>query len=112
MIFYKSNFHFSSSARMIKKITTLLLAVACAQLTTIAQTPRTYTSSEILQQVKKLNVLGSVLYIAAHPDDENTRLLAYLANERNYSLPGALTVPNNFLAGLMILVFAKHRKKR
>jgi LmbE family N-acetylglucosaminyl deacetylase len=82
MIFYKSNFHFSSSARMIKKITTLLLAVACAQLTTIAQTPRTYTSSEILQQVKKLNVLGSVLYIAAHPDDENTRLLAYLANEK------------------------------
>jgi LmbE family N-acetylglucosaminyl deacetylase len=49
-----------------------------------AQTPRTYTSSEILQQVKKLNVLGAVLYIAAHPDDENTRLLAYLANEKLY----------------------------
>src|SRR3982751_985350 len=45
-----------------------------------AQTPRSYTSSEILLQTKKLNVLGSVLYIAAHPDDENTRLLAYLAN--------------------------------
>ena len=27
-------------------------------------------------------MLGSVLYIAAHPDDENTRLIAYLANER------------------------------
>jgi hypothetical protein len=53
------------------------------QLTT-AQTPKTYTSSEILLQVKKLNVLGSVLYIAAHPDDENTRLLAYLANEKLY----------------------------
>lgn len=49
-----------------------------------AQTPKTYTSSEILQQLKKLNVLGSVLYIAAHPDDENTRLLAYLANEKLY----------------------------
>ncbi|MGC4104234.1 PIG-L family deacetylase [Ferruginibacter sp.] len=49
-----------------------------------AQTPRTYTSSEILLQLKKLNVLGSVLYIAAHPDDENTRLLAYLANEKLY----------------------------
>ena len=35
-------------------------------------------------QLKKLNVLGSVLYIAAHPDDENTRLLAYLANEKLY----------------------------
>lgn len=49
-----------------------------------AQTPRSYTSSEILLQLKKLNVLGSVLYIAAHPDDENTRLLAYLANEKLY----------------------------
>lgn len=49
-----------------------------------AQTPKTYTSSEILSQLKKLNVLGSVLYVAAHPDDENTRLLAYLANEKLY----------------------------
>jgi LmbE family N-acetylglucosaminyl deacetylase len=48
------------------------------------QTPKSYTSSEILQNIKKLNVLGSVLYIAAHPDDENTRLLGYLANEKLY----------------------------
>jgi LmbE family N-acetylglucosaminyl deacetylase len=47
-----------------------------------AQTPKTYTSSEILLGLKKLNVLGSVMYLAAHPDDENTRLIAYLANER------------------------------
>ncbi|MCW3075932.1 MAG: hypothetical protein JWO32_541 [Bacteroidetes bacterium] len=39
-------------------------------------------SSEIILNLKKLNTLGSVLYIAAHPDDENTRLLAYLAKER------------------------------
>ncbi len=39
-------------------------------------------SAEILQGLEKLNTVGSVLYIAAHPDDENTRLLAYLANER------------------------------
>ncbi|GAB3808907.1 hypothetical protein GCM10028819_48950 [Spirosoma humi] len=37
---------------------------------------------EILSNLKKLNVLGSVLYIAAHPDDENTLLLSYLAKER------------------------------
>ncbi len=49
-----------------------------------AQTPKSYTSAEILLQLKKLNVLGSVLYVAAHPDDENTRLLAYLANEKLY----------------------------
>ncbi|HEX8516835.1 MAG TPA: PIG-L family deacetylase [Bacteroidia bacterium] len=41
-------------------------------------------SAEILQGLKKLNTVGSVLYIAAHPDDENTRLLAYLANERKF----------------------------
>jgi len=49
-----------------------------------AQTPATYSSSEILLGLKKLKVIGSVLYVAAHPDDENTRLLAYLAKERLY----------------------------
>lgn len=38
----------------------------------------------IEQNFQNLNVLGSVLYVAAHPDDENTRLLAYLAQERYY----------------------------
>ena len=38
----------------------------------------------IQQNLKKFEVLGSVLYIAAHPDDENTRLLAYLAQEKHY----------------------------
>ncbi|MEO6719068.1 MAG: PIG-L family deacetylase [Ferruginibacter sp.] len=62
----------------------LVLFTIIQSLIALAQTPRTYTSSEILLQIKKLNVLGSVLYIAAHPDDENTRLLAYLANEKLY----------------------------
>lgn len=39
------------------------------------------TSAEILEGIKKLNVLGSVLYIAAHPDDENTRLISYLSKD-------------------------------
>jgi len=34
--------------------------------------------------IRKLNVLGSVLYLAAHPDDENTRLLAYFSKDRMY----------------------------
>ena len=62
----------------------LLLFIVGYSFIAIAQTPKTYTSSEILLQLKKLNVLGSVLYIAAHPDDENTRLLGYLANEKLY----------------------------
>ncbi len=39
------------------------------------------SSSQILNDLKKLNVLGNVLYWAAHPDDENTRLIAYFSNE-------------------------------
>lgn len=50
----------------------------------ISQTPSSYTSADILLQLKKLNTLGSVLYIAAHPDDENTRLLSYLSKEKLY----------------------------
>ncbi len=39
------------------------------------------SGSAILLKLKKLNVLGSVLYVAAHPDDENTRAIAYFAND-------------------------------
>lgn len=40
--------------------------------------------AEIARSLEKLNVLGSVLYLAAHPDDENTRLITYYANEEKY----------------------------
>ena len=66
------------------KIIRLLCIGLFIYVNAISQTPKSYTSSEILLQLKKLNVLGSVLYVAAHPDDENTRLLAYLANEKLY----------------------------
>ena len=49
-----------------------------------AQQPVTYNSSDIYLQLQKLNVLGCVLYIAAHPDDENTRLLAFFSKEKMY----------------------------
>jgi len=47
-----------------------------------AQPPQSWTSADMYQAIKKLNVLGSVLYIAAHPDDENTRLITYLSKDR------------------------------
>ncbi|HCT22870.1 MAG TPA: PIG-L family deacetylase, partial [Chitinophagaceae bacterium] len=67
---------------MVRKL--LLGFVLLLHLSVFAQKPVGYSSAEIYQQIKKLQVLGSVLYIAAHPDDENTRLLAYLARERQY----------------------------
>ncbi len=69
---------------MFRKSITAFLIFTFSFLIVSSQAPRSYTSSEILLQLKKLNVLGSVLYIAAHPDDENTRLLAYLANKKLY----------------------------
>ena len=45
-----------------------------------AQAPDRPTSGELHAAIQKLGVLGSALYIAAHPDDENTRMIAYLAN--------------------------------
>ena len=65
---------------MLKKIH---LAFICffISLGAIAQHPQKPNASEIYQAIKKLNFLGSVLYVAAHPDDENTRLISYMANQ-------------------------------
>ncbi|OIQ30478.1 MAG: LmbE family protein [Bacteroidetes bacterium MedPE-SWsnd-G2] len=46
-----------------------------------AQAPVKPSTSEIFESVQKLNFLGSVLYLAAHPDDENTRLISYMSNQ-------------------------------
>jgi LmbE family N-acetylglucosaminyl deacetylase len=40
------------------------------------------SSAEIYHELQKLKVVGNVLYFAAHPDDENTRLIAWLENEK------------------------------
>ena len=45
----------------------------------IAQQPDV---AQVKQKLKKLNVLGSVLYVAAHPDDENTRIISFMANDK------------------------------
>lgn len=62
----------------------IVLFVYCQLPAAFAQAPQSWTSAEMYQALKKLNVLGSVLYIAAHPDDENTRLIAYLSKDKLY----------------------------
>ena len=62
-----------------KKILLLIAITNC-----ITAYTQQWHSATILHQLHKAQVHASVLYIAAHPDDENTRLLAYLANERKY----------------------------
>jgi hypothetical protein len=39
-------------------------------------------SVDIYNDLKKLNFLGSIIYMAAHPDDENTALLSYFSNQK------------------------------
>ncbi len=55
---------------------------------TCAQTPSAGVQSPpgvaILQDLRSFRELGTVLYIAAHPDDENNQFLAYLARGRYY----------------------------
>ena len=48
--------------------------------TLTSQTPKNSSTTDIYHSIEKLNFLGTALYIAAHPDDENTRLIAYLSN--------------------------------
>lgn len=40
-------------------------------------------SGHILRDLEKIKTLGSILYFAAHPDDENTALLAYLSQHES-----------------------------
>lgn len=59
----------------------LSLALVCFGTGTWAASP-TKDSAELQLALDKLQVLGSVLYIAAHPDDENTAALAYFSKGR------------------------------
>lgn len=65
-----------------------VLFVLCSWLLLLATSTsaqlRTLSSSEIYDKIQRLPILGSVLYFAAHPDDENTLLLSWLANEKKY----------------------------
>ncbi|MCF2443927.1 PIG-L family deacetylase [Dyadobacter sp. CY345] len=63
----------------------LWLGYGAVQRVCWAQMPAKPSSSKILQDIKKLNVLGNVLYMAAHPDDENTNFIAFMANEKLYN---------------------------
>ncbi len=63
-----------------QKILRLFLVLFTLSISVQAQQPSKPNASEIHESIKKLNFLGSVLYVAAHPDDENTRLISYMSN--------------------------------
>ncbi|MCU7616261.1 PIG-L family deacetylase [Chryseobacterium sp. PBS4-4] len=67
---------------MFKKVITVFIlgfySVFC-----LGQQVRPSKSSEIYRELKTLKNIPKVLYLAAHPDDENTGLLSWLINEQN-----------------------------
>jgi LmbE family N-acetylglucosaminyl deacetylase len=64
----------------VNRLVTFLATLLATTFTLNAQIPQKPTSGEMHADIQKLQVLGSALYMAAHPDDENTRLIAYLSN--------------------------------
>jgi LmbE family N-acetylglucosaminyl deacetylase len=69
------------SVRSIRKIV-LVFVILFLAVKADCQRPKRYNSSDIQLKLQKLKVLGNVLYVAAHPDDENTAIITYFANER------------------------------
>ena len=57
-----------------------LILGACASAT--AAPPRGLSAGEIQLGIRRLGVVGRVLFVAAHPDDENTHLLAWAVSEK------------------------------
>jgi LmbE family N-acetylglucosaminyl deacetylase len=64
-------------------ILALFIFYKCSN-TIIAQPDQLKNAGELQLALEKLDVLGSVLYIAAHPDDENTALMAYFSKGKKY----------------------------
>src|SRR5262245_34217605 len=50
----------------------------------VGQAAKPPSDATILQELRSFATLGSVLYVAAHPDDENTQVITYLARGRGY----------------------------
>ena len=65
-----------------RKIITALLITGTAAITH-AQQVRSASSEKIYHELAQMQHLVNVLYVAAHPDDENTRLLAWLVNDKD-----------------------------
>ncbi len=64
------------------KITTTLLALIIGISVFAQVSPTQRNAVEVQHAIEKLRTVGSVLYIAAHTDDEHTRMITYFANER------------------------------
>lgn len=67
----------------VMKKAAILLFVILFSLPAVSQQVRPADSRQIYHELNQLKQLTSVLYFAAHPDDENTRMLTWLVNEKH-----------------------------
>ncbi len=76
----------SAAGRVLRpaSVRALVAAVGALLVSPIAAAPAPVPAPEILQEMRSFREFGSVLYVAAHPDDENTQLITYLARGRGY----------------------------
>ncbi len=65
-----------------RKISLLILLLLPILLS--AQYKQDYSQAEIREQIEKLGTAATILYVAAHPDDENTSLISYFSNKEHY----------------------------
>ncbi len=61
-----------------------ILFIGCFIHLSNAQYNQEYSSADIMHNLQKLQYTTRVLYVAAHPDDENTRLISFLANDKKF----------------------------
>lgn len=68
-----------------RKSALLFIALLLSGLTATAQEQflqRPPDAAEVHRKMQKLGVLSTVMYMAAHPDDENTRLISWFSRQR------------------------------
>jgi LmbE family N-acetylglucosaminyl deacetylase len=82
----KATLLFDGSGHRLRRLVFFLTAGACllSGSPDRSQAAEPLSAPAILQRMRSFRQMGSVLYIAAHPDDENTLLIAYLARGRDY----------------------------
>src|SRR5215212_3483225 len=64
----------------------MVMACLTASFVQTARAAEELAGASILQDLRSFREVGTVLHIAAHPDDENTQLITYLARGRGYRM--------------------------
>jgi LmbE family N-acetylglucosaminyl deacetylase len=74
------------SKTLTRRFVQFMVAAACCliRLPAVGQVAEPPSSASILQDLRNFDTVGSVLYVAAHPDDEDTQLITFLARGRHY----------------------------